>query len=312
MSWYKRLPGWSLAALGSLLLWLAIGIHTGILGMESLYSNGISAALLAIPAIGQMIVITTGRGAIDLSIPSVITLSAFFATDLIDGQDRNILYACAVICAIAVLIGLWNSLLVLVVRIPPIIATLATGYILITGTLLYNQGFAVFVIAPSMLSVLRDRFLGVPIIIFVVALLALAVFYILRRTPWGMALAAIGQNLEAAYLAGVKIHRVRVAAYIASAILASLCGIFMSARVGGAFLGMGESFMMETVGAVVIGGTLIFGGRASTIGTLMGALFLVLVVTALQIMGLTIGMQNIVKGLLIIAVLVAARNDETY
>ncbi len=93
---------------------------------------------------------------------------------------------------------------------------------------------------------------------------------------------------------------------MACSILAGLAGILVSARVGGAFLGMGDSYMMETIGAVVIGGTLIFGGKCTVVGTFFGALFLVLVGTAMYIAGLPIGAQNIIKGLIIVAVLLLA------
>jgi len=93
--------------------------------------------------------------------------------------------------------------------------------------------------------------------------------------------------------------------YIFSAILAIMTGMLISARVGGAFLGMGDSYMMETVASIVVGGTLMSGGKANTAGTLAGALFLRLIVTAMQIVGFQVGAQNIAKGVLIIIVLVA-------
>lgn len=304
-----RRATWLFAVIGSLALWLAMGGITGNLTVESLVSNGVSAAFLAIPAIGQMLVVTTGRGAIDLSIPGMITLSAFLATGISDGRNSMLWVALIVIIAVAVIVGALNAAMVLLLKIPPIIATVAMGYFLTTASLLYNEGFAAFAIAPVLTSLNRGRLLGIPYIFILLAVLAGMVSYVLGRTPYGKALSAVGQNLEASYLAGVRIHWVQVAAYIACSVLAGISGTLISARVGGAFLGMGDSFMLETVGAVVIGGTLIFGGKASTIGTLAGALFLMLVSTAMQVAGLPIGGQNIVKGMIIVIVLLLANKS---
>ncbi len=310
MSWFEtvRRTPWIFALAGSILLWLAMGMTTGNLSLESLLSNAVSAAFLAIPALGQMLVVTTGRGAIDLSIPGMITLSAFLTTGIANGQDGRLPLAMLAVAGAGLAVGLLNSLLVLLLRIPPIIATVAMGYILTTASLLYNEGFAAFSIAPTLTALIRNRIAGIPLMLLFIAAIAFLAHGLIRLTPYGKSLSAVGQNIEAAYLAGIRTGRVQVAAYVMSSLLAGLAGILISARVGGAFLGMGDSFMLETVGAVVLGGTLIFGGRASAVGTLTGALFLVLVSTAMQVAGLPIGSQNIIKGVIIVAVLLLVRN----
>lgn len=88
--------------------------------------------------------------------------------------------------------------------------------------------------------------------------------------------------------------------------LAALCGFFLSGRIGGAFLGMGDSYLLDTVGAAVIGGTLAAGGRSSSIGTFFGALFLSVVVTTMQVANMSVGVQNIIKGAIIVSVLMAS------
>lgn len=297
---------WLFAAVASLLLWVAIGCITGTFTVESILANGVSAAILAIPALGQMIVITTGRGAIDLSIPGVITFSAFLATGIADGKNLYLPLAVLAVFAATAVIGAANAFLVLFLRIPAIIATIAMGYMITTLSLLYNQGFTSFNIAPALTALIRNRLFGVPYSLIFIALLTVLTALILKRTRYGLTLSAVGQNLEAAYLSGVGTNRVQILAYMWCSMLAGLAGILISARVGGAFLGMGDSYMMETVGAVVIGGTLIFGGKATATGTFVGSLFLVLVGTAMNIAGLPIGAQNIIKGLIIVAVLLLA------
>ncbi len=297
---------WLFAAVGSLLLWLAISIITRSFTIESILANAVSAAILTIPALGQMVVITTGRGAIDLSIPGVMTLCAFLATGIADGKNAMLPVAIMAVLAVCAVIGLVNAFLVLFLRIPAIIATIASGYMLTTGALVYNQYFTSFTIAPTLIALIRNRVLGIPYSLIFVAVFTAATAYVLKRTRYGLTLSAVGQNIEAAYLSGVRVNSVQVIAYMACSILAGLAGILVSARVGGAFLGMGDSYMMETIGAVVIGGTLIFGGKCTVVGTFFGALFLVLVGTAMYIAGLPIGAQNIIKGLIIVAVLLLA------
>lgn len=297
---------WIWAVMGTVVLWVTLGIVSKNMNMESLYANAYTASYLGLVALGQMIVITSGRGAIDLSIPGVITLSAYVSMGVVNGSDGRLLIGLAAVIVLGVAIGLLNGTLVVFVKIPPIIATMAVSYILITLTLIYNRGFAVFKICPILLGVTRDRLFGIPVMIFIVIAAALVVGFIVKRTTYGRALLAVGQNIDAADLAGVNTVRVEMIAYVISGILSGIAGLLIAARVGGAFLGMGDTYMLESVGGVVIGGTLISGGKASTVGTLAGCLFLGLIITTMQVAGLDIGMQNIVKGLLIIAILVVS------
>ncbi len=299
--WQKN---WLWSALGALLLWLALGLISGNLSAESFFANAYTASYLGLVALGQMVVVSSGRGAIDLSIPGVITLAAYVSMGVVNGSDRLLLVGLLAVVAVGLLIGLINGALVVYVRIPPIIATMAVSYILITVTLLYNRGFAVFKICPILLSITRERIFGVPVMLFVVIAIALLIHYVIRRTTFGRALLAVGQNIDAARLAGINTARIEITAYVISSILAGIGGLLVAARVGGAFLGMGDAYMLESVGAVVIGGTLISGGRADTVGTLAGCLFLGFIITTMQVAGAEVGVQNIVKGVLIIAVLV--------
>lgn len=301
---------WIWALTGSLLLWLLLSAVIARISLDSLASNAASAAFLALAALAQLMVVSTGRGAVDLSIPGMITLAAFLSVGTIDGSDSRLLIGLLVTVGAGVIIGLVNSVTVLALRIPPIIATLAVGYILTTAALIYNQRVSTFRISPTLTTLARGRLFDVPTIIVVAVLIAIIIAYVLNRTVFGRSLIAVGQSVDAAGLAGVKVTATQVLAYVASSVLASIVGMLIAARVGGAFLGMGQSYLLETIGAVVIGGSLIFGGRSTVAGTLFGALFLTLVVTVMEVAGLPIGLQNVAKGVLIILVLIlAVRRD---
>ena len=299
-----RNNSWIWAVLGSLVLWLIIGIASKNLNFESLIVNIYVVMFLAIAALGQMLVITLGRGAIDLSIPGVITISAFLSMGIINGKNSLFIIGLIVAVCIGAFIGFLNGIAVIHLKIPPIIATMAMGYILLTASLLYSRlFFSVFEVCPILLIIIRNRIFGIPLMIFFVMILAVVIHIVINNTSYGKSLIAIGQNIDAARFAGVKIVKVEMITYIISGVLAGITGMLLAARVNGAIVGMGDSYLLETVGSVIIGGTLISGGKAVTVGTLTGCLFLGLIITAMLMLGFNLGLQNIAKGLLIIILL---------
>ena len=300
---FARNNRWTWAAIGAALMYIVVSLISGKLSYSSFTANYTIASYLTICALGQMIVMTTGRGAFDLSIPNMITLSAFLTMGLTNGQDKNFFPVLLVVILVGALVGLVNSILVIRFKITSMIATLAVGYILSTATSIYNRTFNTLEVSIIMETLTTKRIIGIPIVSYIVLIIVVAVAFMFRSTTYGRALLALGQNKRAAELAGIKGNLVETLAYVMGAVLAALCGFFLSGRVGGAFLGMGDSYLMDTVGSVVIGGTLASGGYAVTSGTLFGALFLSFVVTAMQIANFSTGMQNIIKGVIIIAVL---------
>lgn len=136
--------------------------------------------------------------------------------------------------------------------------------------------------------------------------------FVLQRSPYGRRLLALGQNERTARLAGIKTRNVKMISYVIGAVLASFGGVMLGIYSGGAFLSIGDPYLLQSIGAVVIGGTLIAGGRSTIIGTLGGALFLTLVNTMTELTKLSIGLQDIVEGaLLILVLLVASRRSST-
>jgi len=274
--------------------------------LHALSGVATSAAFLLIAALGQMIVVTTGRGNIDLSIPSVITLSAFATVTISGGQDVRLGLTIGAVGVLGALTGLTNAALVVLLGIPAIIATLATGYMLATATLLVNQLVKPGGTAETLAWLAAGRVGGVPVAGLLALGLVLALSFTLSRLAYGRQLAAVGQSWGAARLAGVATGRTTAIAFVASALLAALTGMLLSAYSGGAFLEMGTPYLLQTVGAVVLGGTLISGGSASPIGTLFGAFLLVLIIVTMQVAGLPLGTQDIVQGVVIILVLALA------
>ncbi|WP_173934555.1 ABC transporter permease [Chelativorans sp. Marseille-P2723] len=294
---------WIWPALGVLLLWAALTVLTARFSLHSLSGVAMSASFLLMPALGQMLVITTGRGNIDLSIPSVITVSAYVTVVTASSGMNGFWLPLFLVIVIAVGVGLFNAMLLLVLRIPAMIATLATGYILATATLLVNARVSIFPRPPVLIWLATGRIGGLPVICLIALTVAAVVGIVLARTAFGKQLSAVGQNIVAARYAGVQTARLIASAFVASSLLASLTGMLLAAYAGGAFLEMGAPYLLQSVGAVVLGGTLIAGGSASVLGTFFGSFLLILIVTTMQIAGLPAGAQDILQGLVIIGVL---------
>ncbi|GJH29405.1 ABC transporter permease [Caballeronia novacaledonica] len=297
---------WAWAGLAVVLLWIALSVVTRNFSISSLSGVAVSSSFLALCALGQMAVVTTGRGNIDLSIASVMTLSAYLALIVMGGSDARLVPGIAATLGLGLVVGAVNAGLAVLCRIPSIIATLATGYILATATLLANRAIPGFKVAPAIHYIATGRLGGMPVIVLV-AIGVTALFALtLKYTAYGRMLSAVGQNVRAARLAGVRTSWVTASAFFTSSILASMAGLLLGGYVGGAFLEMGQPYLLQSLGAVVLGGTLIFGGSATPLGTLIGSMLLVLVVTTMQIAGLPPGMQDVVQGVVIITVLALA------
>lgn len=301
-----RARRWSWAAIGVIILWAALSLTSHRLSLGSLSGVAVSAAFLFIVAIGQMFAVSTGGGNVDLSIPNVITISAFATAILVGGSDLHLLIGLPVVILIGAVVGAINALLILRLRIPAIIATLAVGYVLATATLLANRLFTTFRVSPILRAVTSAKPLGLPSMIIVALILLVATEILISRTVYGRLLMAAGQSARAAELGGVRVARNTTIAFMISGILAALDGMLLSAYSGGAFLDMGSPYLLQSVGAVVVGGTLIFGGSATPLGSLFGSILLVLIVTTMQVAHFAGGVQDIVQGAVIIAVLAAA------
>lgn len=305
----ERNGSWLFAGAGCVVLWILMGLAGNGISLRSLIDNAYTASFLAIAGLAQMLVVTTGRGAIDLSIPGMITLGAYTCMGLCNGSNAMIIPALLVVLLEGIVVGFLNSIMVIYLKIPAIIATMAMNYIIVTGTMLIDHNFNVFTIPSVLKSVATYRIATVPIIVILVILLAALIHFFLASTTYGKSLLSMGQNQEAARLAGVQIVKIEMVTYMMAAVLAGVAGALISARVTGAYLGMGDNYQMESIACIVVGGTLMSGGRANAAGTLVGSLFLYLIISCMQLMGANAGIQSVVKGALIIVVLLIGASD---
>jgi ribose transport system permease protein len=295
---------WSYA--GALMVWL---ITIG--GVRGQGAGGIIAAALAfsvflvLVGLGQMLVITSGPGNIDLSVPSTITLAGVVSMQLMGGEGGMIVAGAAAAVAVGIVVGSFNYGLIRLLRIPPIIATMSSSFLIQSMAISYNEGARA--LPPAGLAAFANgRVMGVPDTAIGVVALAVALGYVTTRTVYGRSLSAIGQNAGAARLAGVRVERTRYFTYAFCAVLAALTGYLLAAFSGGATLDMGDDYMLSSIAVTVIGGTAVAGGRASVPGIWGAALFLFLMVAMLNALGVGAGLRLVITGVLIIGIIIFA------
>ncbi len=255
------------------------------------------AAILAIASIGQTMVVQQ-RG-LDLSVAGMISLTTVLITKVPAGRDDQLLFGLVVVGLACIGSGLLSGIAVTRFGITPLVATLGVNALLI-GIVLQLTGAAVTASAPPML----DRFAfgktaGIPHT-FIVALIALVVVAaLIRSTIAGRRFVAVGANPVAAHVAGIPIRRYQLAAYVAASLSYGLAGVLLAGFVGTPGLLTGESYLLPTIAAVVLGGTSLAGGSGSVIATGVGALFLIQLQQVVIGMGAPNAFQLILQGAII-------------
>jgi ribose transport system permease protein len=262
------------------------------------------APYLVIVSIGQMFVITLGNGNIDLSIPYIMPLAAYFAIGIAGKPGGSLAVGIAVGLLCGVLVGIVNSLGILLLSIPPIVCTLAVGFLIQTATYVRAANYSEQLPQPLVNATLA-KLAGIPDVTFACVLLSLLAAGVLYRTRYGRGVQAIGQNVVAAERAGLPVSRTVVYTYVLSGVLAALSGIFLAAF-SGLTLDIGSTYLLASVAAVVLGGTLVTGGRSFVTGVWGGAIFLGLTVTLLSVAGASVAVQDMGEGVLILLVLLFA------
>jgi len=268
------------------------------------------AAFSIIVGLGQMFVITLGPGNVDLSIPATMTLSGTVALKLMDTNNDLILVGILSALAIGVVVGILNYGLIKLLRIPPIIATLSSSFIIQSTAIWYNRGIRIK--PPDVLANFATAStFGIPNVAIIALAISAIAWVLLEKGIYGRWVSAIGQNLRAARLAGVPVDGVRFTTYVLCATLAALCGFLLSCFSGGAALNMGAEYLLISIAVVVIGGTAVAGGFANVPGTWGASLFMFLVVSMLNTYQASAGVRMLLTGVIIIAVILAASRKQS-
>ncbi len=288
----------------AVLLGLGEFLSPGFASMQQILRLLILAALLGIIAAGQNLVILGGREGIDLSVGGIVSLSAIVAGNLMNGQDSGILPALAACIAVGALFGLFNGVGVTLMRIPPLVMTLGMLGVLQGLLVVVRQGIPSGRAAPALSEFVTKSFLfGLPGIIWLWALIGVFMVLLLRRTVFGYRVYAIGSNEQAAYMAGVPVKVVRIALFVFSGVFSAIAGICLLGYSGLSFANVGEQYMLPSIIAVVFGGTPLSGGKGGYVGTMAGAVLLVILQSILTTINIDESGRQMVYGLTLLVLM---------
>lgn len=256
-------------------------------------------AFLTIASLGQMLVVMTGG--IDLSVPNVMTLAAMITVGVGAGSDDRLIVAIGVALGVSMLIGLVNGVLVGVFRLNALIVTLAVGQVVRGITIEYAAGVANEASVPENLSSWSTgQFLGVNHIFWVGLIVTVVLALLIRYTSLGRRFQSVGANPRAAWIAGIPVKLYVAGAYGFAGMLYGLAGILLAGLIGSPTLGLGASYLLAPIAAVVIGGASLTGGLASVTSTWAAAFFLTILNQLLRVLGLSTSLQFVAFGIAIV------------
>jgi ribose transport system permease protein len=262
------------------------------------------AALLGVVSAGQNLLILSGHEGIDLSVGSIISFSAFLAGNVMQRSDANLLQALALALGAAFLIGLVSGIGVTLLRIPPLVMTLGMLGVVQGGLVLLTRGVPSGGAAPLLSRLVTEPvLLGLPGIAFIWIGVGLVVELLLRRTSFGFKVYAIGANEAAAGLAGVPVRMTRALVFGLSGFFSGLTGVLLLGYTGNVFIGAGDQYILPSIIAVVIGGTSLSGGSGSYVGTMAGAVFLVLLQSILTTLSIPPFGRQVIYGVTLLALM---------
>lgn len=285
-----------LAAL--LLVILVISLTTDrFLDGQNMVNVSLQVSTVAIMAIGSTLVILTGG--IDLSPGAMVALIS--CTLAILARNWGIPWPLAVLLVLAMgaLLGGINGFMSTYGRIPSFVVTLATMSIFRGLAFYITNGSPIFSVSPQLSQLFYGNLLGIPLpFYYVMGAYALAAFF-LRYTALGRSIYAVGGNESAARLSGIRVHRVRMLAFVLAGLTAAFAGVLMTARLDSGSPNYGAGMELQAIAAAVIGGASLVGGYGNIIATLFGALTVALVQNGLNLNAVPTAWQNIILGMIL-------------
>jgi len=294
-------------ALAALVAYTAIDNHRFLSG-QSIRDNLLNTAILAVMAAGEAVVVITRN--IDLSVGSVLGLSAFTVATLIsDHRGLPMIAALAVGIAVGAACGLLNGVLVRYGRVPALVVTLGTlyGYQGITYSWAGGSQVNADELPAHFLNFAIGGVLGVPWLVLIAVIVVGGVSLMMRQYRVGRELYAMGSSPPAAELAGIKVARNTLGAFLLSGATAGLAGVLFAARFGTVDASAGTGYELNVVAAVVVGGVAVFGGSGTVWGAGLGALLLTVIGSALAVLSINQFWQQAIVGALIVLAIGADR-----
>jgi ribose transport system permease protein len=298
----RDLPVAPLLFAGSLALYVATALATGqhaYLTGEGFVGLTQRMVALGIVALGQTLAILVGS--IDLSVANLISVSAVLASFIMKGEPAMIAPAVLAVLALSAAVGLVNGLIIARLDVNPLIATLGVGLIL-QGLL--SASFSNFAgsVPAAFQAFAYGRIGPLPWSVLLLFVLAFAIWLLLTRTRFGAHLYATGGNRDGARLAGIRTERVMIGAHVLCSLMAGLTGLYLASRLraGAPWVGRDGVYDLESIAVVVIGGTLLAGGRGGVWGTLAGVFLFATLDAVFNMTGIDAFPKQVLRGAIVI------------
>jgi ribose transport system permease protein len=298
LSFFRRIP-----IMGPIISLLVVSFLVSLstdrfLQLDNLNNVALQASIVAIVAIGSTLVILTGG--IDLSPGSAIALLTMIMASLIKFEGFSVPLTVGIVLLTSLFLGAVNGFLSSYGRIPSFIVTLATLSIYRGIAFLFNDGSPIFSVSPSLEGWFYGKLGGVALPFFYVVILYAIAWGFLKYTPGGRRIYAIGGNESAARLSGINVNRTRMTAFVIAGLMAGIGAILMTARLNSGSPNYGVGTELQAIGATVVGGTSLAGGTGNVLGSMIGALIIVVVQNGLNLNAVPTSWQNIALGAIIV------------
>jgi ribose transport system permease protein len=255
-------------------------------------------------AIGMTLVIISGG--IDLSVGPVAALAAVLSATLL-AAGYPVAVAMLTALAVGLACGMFNGTLIAYAGLQPFIVTLGTLSLFRSLALLYTGGTPILSLPNEFRHLFTAELFGLPMPVVIVGVLAIVATVLLKKTPLGEYILAVGGNEEAARVSGVPIERTKVVTYMISGGLASLAAVILIARLGAAEPTLGTLWELEAIAAAAIGGASLMGGKGSIFGTILGAIVLGAMRNGLTLLNVQAFYQLLATGIIIILAMLVDR-----
>jgi ribose transport system permease protein len=269
----------------------------GALSHASLQAMLPFAGILAVAAIGQTLVIQ--QGGLDLSIPGTFSLGVVLAVTIPGGHSSDLPWALIVVALVGLCAGLLNGLAIAWVGITPLVATLGMNGVLVGVEQAVTGGSINFAATNNWATFTGSKVLGVTILAWIAAVAVLVVAVIMRRSVWGREFELVGANPKAARAAGLPVRRFQISSYMLAGLCYALAGALLAGFLGHPQIDAGNDYLLPSIAVVVLGGTVLGGGRGSMIATAGGVLFLSQLDQVLLDLGVSQAIQYVIQGAIV-------------
>lgn len=286
-----------------LIVWFTIGFFVFMLLVSAsfrtyynLFNLLLDVSIVGILGVGMTFVILTGG--IDLSVASNLALTAMIGGLMIH-RSGSVLLSFLLMLLVGLGVGSLNGVLISKLKMVPFIVTLGMLSLARGLAMLSTRGRSVYDFPPIVSEIGSGAVFGIPIAGIITIVLYIIAGYVLSRTVLGRSVYLVGSNPRAARLSGINVEKIRMLVYVISGFCGALAGFIQIGRLNAAKPSMAQGLELDVISAVVLGGTSLFGGKGSVVGTLCGAFIIVLIRNAMVLFGVNVYYHQVIKGIVI-------------